>query len=342
MAQPSKPCTWFAFFTAGLLFPLHMILGFGILPTLVYFCFHGSYVATFALLTYLPVLFHPAQHRVPGWKSDTFWKWFDVRNSAISYNGEFAVHVTEAFDDQQQYVVGVHPHGTMIFQRLFWLIPDLRQLFKRDYRMLCASVIFKVPVMRELALLFGGVDAGKAMAARVLASGLNLVLYPGGLDEANSVTHPRRVTLRTRTGFIRMAVERGLPVLPMFCFGELDAVSAVPMLPATLAKVLQKKLRISSTAFVGRWYTFIPRRVPFNLVVGRPIRTDKFPEGPALDKEVLRVQAAYKAEVSRIYNANKECFGYADRELVFACDGGSPRAEEYALAGGTGLKAKMG
>lgn len=320
MAGVSAPYTWWALFTTGLLFPLHILLGLGSVPLLSVGLLRGNRLAWTVFVLYLPFYAWPAQFKVPGWKWDRLWSWFRVRDSAISYNGEFAVHLSEEFDEHDQYFVGVHPHGTLIFQRIFWLTSDLRQFFARDYRMLCASILFRVPLMRELTLFFGGVDAGRPTVEKVIHAGHNVVLYPGGLDEANTVESATQVQIRTRTGFIRLAVQHGLPVLPMFCFGELEAVRAVPMLPRPLAKLLQRKFRVSSTLFVGRWGTFVPCRTPYNLVIGRAIATKRCEGGHALDEEVTRVHAAYKVELKRIYEENKTRFGYADRELVFTCE----------------------
>ena len=61
----------------------------------------------------------------------------------------------------------------------------------------------------------------------MLGTGANVVVYPGGLDEANDDTASSAIAIRTRKGFVRLAVKHGVDVLPMFCFGELEAVSAV-------------------------------------------------------------------------------------------------------------------
>lgn len=174
--------------------------------------------------------------------------------------------------------------------------------------------------MRELTLFFGGVDAGKQTAERIAKAGYNVVLYPGGLDEANTENGGNAVRLHTRTGFIRMAVQRGCPVLPMFCFGELEAVRAVAILPPQAATFLKRQFRISSTVFVGRWGTFVPARTPFNLIVGKPVATKMCVGGPELEEEVARVHAAFKMELRNIFEANKKRFEYADRDLVFTCE----------------------
>ena len=193
---------------------------------------------------------------------------------------------------------------------------------------------------------------------RLLRAGANVVLWPGGLDEANSVEAEapakpqpaaagaaaaapaaaagRAVNVRTRTGFIRLAVRHGVPVLPVFTFGELEAVSAVQPLPRPITRFLQATLRISTTLFVGRYGTPIPRRVPFNMCFGRPIPTSAPPAADAdadalLGAEVARVHAAYKAELRRLYLEQRERFGYGGRELVFVCEAMEARKQARAL-----------
>ena len=104
----------------------------------------------------------------------------------------------------------------------------------------------------------------------------------------------------------------------MFVFGELDAVEAVRLLPRPLASWLKRTLRASSNGFVGRYGTPVPRRVPFNLVIGDPIATAAAPSAAATDAEVARVHSLYRAELSRIYHEHRDAFGYGGRELVFA------------------------
>ena len=59
----------------------------------------------------------------------------------------------------------------------------------------------------------------------------------------------------------------GVPVLPSFCFGELEAVSAVSPLPSAVAKWLQKTFRMSTTCFVGRWNLFPAKARAIHLVL---------------------------------------------------------------------------
>merc|ERR1712218_147326 len=106
----------------------------------------------------------------------------------------------------------------------------------------------------------------------------------------------------------------------MGCFGELEAVSAVSPLPSGISKWLRKRFRMSTTAFVGRWMLPMPRRVPFELCIGRPIAVTQCSDGDALEAEVLRVHKLYKQELIDIYESNKHRCGYDGRALVFDCE----------------------
>ena len=56
----------------------------------------------------------------------------------------------------------MHPHGTLTLSRIFWRSPNLERLFDRPWRMLAASVLYAIPIVREMTNAFGAIDACKA------------------------------------------------------------------------------------------------------------------------------------------------------------------------------------
>ena len=250
------------------------------------------------------------------------WNYFDYTATCTSYFGTFEVRSAAPINPSGQYFIASHPHGTLIFQRMFWRCSLTDSMFRRPFRMLGASVLFRIPIVREMSLLFGAVDAGRANCELLLRNGSSVIVYPGGIDEMPLTGDgpTSNVRIRTRTGFIRIAVAHGIPVLPTFCFGELEAVTAVSALPAAFAKWLQKRLRISTTMFVGRFNLFLPCRVPFTLCLGAPIPVTKCTEAVSMDAEVARVHALYKQALRDLYANNHESCGYGGRRLVFQCE----------------------
>ena len=228
-----------------------------------------------------------------------------------------------------QYVFGVHPHGIHCWPLNAFAL--LGSPFDRRFpglvgaRLsgLAATVIFQIPVVRELFLSLGYLDAGRATADKALARGRSLYVCTGGEEESmRSARGVDVVVLARRKGFVRLAVKHGVDVLPMFCFGELEAVGAVRPLPRGLSDFLRRKLRVSTTLFVGRFGLFVPRRVPFDLCVGAPVSVAKRAPGtPEYDAEVQRVYEAYIAEIAQTFEMHKVACGYANRKLVFSGSG---------------------
>merc|ERR1719181_2543516 len=94
------------------------------------------------MIAYLPFYFQSPHKQIPGWKWKSLFELFQVKTSYTSYGGQFGVHVADRIDADQQYVIGVHPHGALCFGRIFWHHEDLLRLFSRDWRMLAATVLF--------------------------------------------------------------------------------------------------------------------------------------------------------------------------------------------------------
>ena len=54
---------------------------------------------------------------------------------------------------------------------------------KRPSRMIGVNMLFYLPIIRELMLFFGGLNTDKETVEMLLREGVNIQLYPGGMDE---------------------------------------------------------------------------------------------------------------------------------------------------------------
>lgn len=136
-------------------------------------------------------------------------------------------------DRTRQYVIGAHPHvllpiGTGIV--LSTAVCDVDSKLPRVRLALGASIVFLVPLMRDFFLYTGAVDAARPIAVRMLNKGACLVIAPGGATEA-LLCHPHvhAIYLTRRKGFVRLAMQTGVPLLPVYTFGEMDAFHTVPL-----------------------------------------------------------------------------------------------------------------
>jgi hypothetical protein len=83
-----------------------------------------------------------------------------------------------------------------------------------------ASATLRIPVLRHVILWLGGVDAHKAAVTRCLDQGESLAVAPGGIAEMfwgfprpGCGPDEEYALLRGRKGFVRLALEHGLPLV---------------------------------------------------------------------------------------------------------------------------------
>jgi 1-acyl-sn-glycerol-3-phosphate acyltransferase len=118
-------------------------------------------------------------------------------------------------------LVGNHSGGTMIadtfvFAQAFYdhFGPD------RPFNQLAHDLVFRTPGLRTLVQRFGTVPASPANMARALDRGAALLVYPGGDEDSFRPSwESANVEFAGRTGFVRLALEHGVPIVPVVALG---------------------------------------------------------------------------------------------------------------------------
>ena len=90
---------------------------------------------------------------------------------------------------------------------------------------LAYDLLFAVPAVGPFLRRIGAVPAGGPEAERALAAGALVLVYPGGdLEACRPWTERDRVDMAGRTGFVRLALRAGVPVVPVVAHGSHHAV----------------------------------------------------------------------------------------------------------------------
>jgi 1-acyl-sn-glycerol-3-phosphate acyltransferase len=118
-------------------------------------------------------------------------------------------------------LVGNHSGGTMIadtfvFAQAFYdhFGPD------RRFHQLAHDLVFKVPGLRTLVQQYGTVPASPQNMRRALENDAALLVYPGGDEESFRPSwESSTVAFAGRTGFVKLALEFGVPVVPVVALG---------------------------------------------------------------------------------------------------------------------------
>jgi len=221
---------------------------------------------------------------------------------------------TAELKQKQAYIFGLHPHSVMPFGSMIAFnnevaVPDLpdsnfSELFPGiDFRVLAATFCFYIPGYRDLLLFGGVVDAARYSAQHVLASGKSLVLVPGGATEAlHCKPDVDVVYLKRRRGFVKLALETGASLVPVFSFNENNTygLSENKMLDG-IKKKFQSIFGISMPLVTN----IMPKAAPITVVVGAPIPCPKV-DGEPSDEMVVKYLDIYIESLTELYNTNKD------------------------------------
>jgi 1-acyl-sn-glycerol-3-phosphate acyltransferase len=109
---------------------------------------------------------------------------------------------------------GIYGYETPVF---FYL---LRRLSGRYPIGLADRGFFKIPLVRSVLPWLGGLPGTRENALQALRDGNHVVCYPGGAREVFKRSHQRyRLRWEKRTGFVRVAAEAGVPIVPFAARG---------------------------------------------------------------------------------------------------------------------------
>ena len=118
-------------------------------------------------------------------------------------------------------LVGNHSGGTLIADT-FVFGQAFYDHFGADrvFHQLAHDLVFKVPGVRAALTPYGTVPASPQNMRRALARDAALLVYPGGDHETYRATwHSAEIDFAHRTGFVRLALELGVSIVPVVAIG---------------------------------------------------------------------------------------------------------------------------
>jgi len=160
----------------------------------------------------------------------------------------------------------------------------------------------------------GTTPATKQNFLRLLKKGWVAVVV-GGIAEMFMMRPEReQIMLKKRKGIVRIAVQTGTDIIPVYHFGNTKVLSFGP----TWLKELSRKMQMSIGLMYGVCGLPIPHKHEIMMVCGVPV-----PSGPALPLEDpafgARVDEMHKKLVEAmrgLYERHATGFGWSDRPLV--------------------------
>jgi len=190
------------------------------------------------------------------------------------------------------------------------------------------AINFLVPINRELCLMLGMGDASRACLRAALDRGnpgASAMLVTGGAKESMHA-HPydSKLVLKDRKGFVRIALQTGACLVPIYSFGENNLFANLAVESRQVRywqRRIQRILSFAPLLVAGRGvFSYsggvIPHRRPISVVVGKPIYVGEPVEHPSRER-LHEVHAQYKEAVRDIFETYKDIYDPKAMPLEF-------------------------
>lgn len=222
------------------------------------------------------------------------------------------------FDARKRYLIAAVPHGVVPLGSIITGAYIRQFLPSLNSTVAIASILFKMPILRQVFMWGGCIPATKSLMAKSLANeGDKVCVMSGGIAELFLSSRKReQLYLLKRRGFVRLAIETNAELVPMYIFGQTNMFDQVATSGGYMMRV-SRYLSASLTYFWGQLFLPIPFSTSVTTVVGTPIPV----VSPINDTEdamlhaVEKMHAEFITSIKDLYRLHAADCGYGDKPL---------------------------
>ena len=266
-----------------------------------------SILAVGYLLTYVTSTHTKDGELDENFRQHPYWK--NIMDDLLD---EYSVDAEEALDEKKQYIIGCFPHGANSVQHLLTMTDccgALSKVHKGPRRDLAASILFYIPVIRELSLLLGNVDASGATAQYNLKKQRSLLIFVGGEKEQLMTTEgEQRVYLKSRKGFVKLALQYGCDLVPSYAFGE-NELYHISNFALDFRQWLQRCFSVGLCVATGKprwWNWFAPLKRPLHVKFGKPIKVEKKDKSDITQDDIEKLHAEFVSALEGLFSKHSK------------------------------------
>lgn len=293
-------------------------MGFDICTIIYLIVFAGTVHHTTVLCIVLAVLLLPPSFpsgfgfRLGQWMVPQARKYFGLKTTV-----EDEEQLVSLSKSRTPMIFAHEPHGILPFPMITFS-PYLHHLRFLNCSCLVTSAVFYVPFVRQIYSWTHCESVDKATFQAKLQRKENFVFCPGGVQEVTMMdpTQPDDVLvyLKTRKGFIKLALASGTPIVPSFAF-NMDGCYGYWIPGGKLVNKVARAVGVLPMAFWGRFGVpfGIPKPQRIQVVIGKVIHIPK--EDEVSKESVDKWHGVFLREIEALYDRHKEDAGYGHRKL---------------------------
>nr|XP_023700594.1 diacylglycerol O-acyltransferase 2-like [Paramormyrops kingsleyae] len=229
---------------------------------------------------------------------------------------------TTELSPSKNYILGSHPHGIMCVGA-FCCFSTGYGGFSEAFPGLRANLailagLFRLPIFREYLMSAGMCPVSKPSLEHLLSrrgQGNAVVIVTGGAAESlDSAPGINVVVMKQRKGFVRLALEYGADLVPVYSFGENELFKQVVFPEGSMARSLQtifkKLIGFAPCLFMGQSWGLVPYKRPVTTVVGGPIPVPRRPSPP--EEMVDHYHSLYMEALTKLFHEHKVSCGLSE------------------------------
>jgi len=228
----------------------------------------------------------------------------------LEYFSSYEIIIEHKWPDElaagkNNYILACQPHGVLSFCGILAGIKSPPALRGKIPTAVADAVLY-TPILKHVMGIFGLISASKKSLVKTLqkkgAAG-TVVLYTGGMAELFlSDENEEILYLKKRKGFIKLSLQTGVDVIPVYLFGNTTVLS---VMKHGLLSSISRKLGFSLTYMWGKWYLPIPRdNCKLLYVSGQPIGIPHIPN--PTQEDIDKYHSMYCDQVTRLFEMYKE------------------------------------
>ncbi|KAJ7995499.1 hypothetical protein DPEC_G00245200 [Dallia pectoralis] len=239
---------------------------------------------------------------------------------------------THNLSPSRNYILGYHPHGIFCFGALCNFATEAN-CFSAKFPGITPFVTtlagnFHMPFAREYLMSAGVCPVSRSTLEFILScngTGNAVVITVGGAVESlDSSPGVHCVTLKNRKGFVKLALQHGADLVPVYSFGETEVYTQQILDEGSWCRLLQKRIQkvlgFAPCVFHGRGlfspnsWGLVPFSKPINTVVGKPMEMPRI-SSPS-QEEVDFYHTAYMDSLTQLFDKHKTCFGLSEEDVL--------------------------
>jgi hypothetical protein len=168
--------------------------------------------------------------------------------------------------------------------------------------------------MRDVGQLAGCVDVSSKTLSYLWSKNKSVQIVVGGqteMFESHSDWRCIRLVRKKRRGIFALAIQNGVSMVPMYCFGE---TLLMDNLDFPVTQVPTKQIMGFPLPFwpFGRFWLPFPRRRPVTVCIGAPVAPPCGKQDEPTENQITEFQTMYFDAVEHLFNTFKEECGHGD------------------------------